>query len=127
MPSIIDCCVGKKIYTMRLEQDTPEDAFVIIFDDGAASLTLKDTGYLCCEKRGMTVDGDLSYYEDGVFLGIERKPVKRSQTKESDCHDVAFLDVITSKGVLTIAFHNKHNGYYAGFDLTAILREEIPR
>ena len=38
-----------------------------------------------------------------------------------DDHEVAFLGIYTTKGVIVCQTHNEHNGYYGGFSLDARL------
>lgn len=108
--------IGKKISSVELT----DDALKFLFEDNT-TLKLSDEGQSCCETRYMTSDDELSYYSGAEFLGAE---VSEVDNKESDdewggAHEVAFLRVQTSKGVIVAETHNEHNGYYGGFWIVA--------
>lgn len=78
----------------------------------------------CCEVWGyMSSDDDLGYYEQAELNGVSW--TVNQQTKQFmldtlfgdngediDEGEAQFVDINTSRGVLTIALYNKHNGYY---------------
>ena len=83
------------------------------------TLRIIDDGQSCCEERYMTTDDVLSDYVGATLLGMELKEPVECDTNYNDAmaHDTVFLEILTSKGSLTIVNHNRHNGYYAGFDI----------
>ena len=70
----------------------------------------------CCENRYMRTDDVLADYLDAKLISIELKEARTINDKNTEQHDVQFLEVVTSKGSFTCSFHNEHNGYYAGFN-----------
>ena len=84
-----------------------------------------DDGQSCCEHRYMTTDDDVSSFNDSIFLDMLLKDAPDIEDKYQ-VHDVQFLEIITSKGSLTFATHNEHNGYYSGFSIK-IKRSGGPR
>jgi hypothetical protein len=103
---------------MRIIKDlkiTDDDSLLIEFDYGF-KIKMFDAGQSCCEIRYMRTDDNLSDYLGAKFLGFELKEAP-SIPDEYGEHEVQFLEVKTSKGSFTMASHNEHNGYYAGFDI----------
>lgn len=106
-------CRGKIIRTIKIE----EDALVIAFDD--RTLVLQDEASYCCERRYMSTDDPLDYWEGLVFVGYRIVPGPRTGNRDDfECHDEQFLIVETFLGSFTVVNHNRHNGYYGGFDIT---------
>ncbi len=94
------------------------------FDDG--TLIIRDSGQSCCESRYMTCDDDLAEFSGAHFTGLKMKTHEElpNQPDEdgytsSDTHEVQWVEIMTSKGCITLASHNEHNGYYGGFDIDA--------
>jgi hypothetical protein len=106
--------VGKTITALSLGDD---DALHFTFDDGSR-MKLFDDGQSCCEERYMCTDDKLCDYIGSKLLGAEIKDAPSIYDKYGD-HEVQFLEIQTSKGVLTMASHNEHNGYYGGFLIVA--------
>lgn len=92
------------------------DELVISFTDGSA-LSLYDDGQTCCESRYLTTDDALETYAGSTLLDIKVLDSEVIDDPDGDCHEVQFLRIYTSKGVLVAETHNEHNGYYGGFDL----------
>jgi hypothetical protein len=82
-------------------------------EDGT-KIGFTDNGQDCCEVRYMSTDDDLSYHVGATLLGFEIKNAPNLED-ESGEHEVQFLEIKTSKGVISCANHNEHNGYYGGF------------
>ena len=40
-------------------------------------------------------------------------------------HEVQFLNIETSLGIITFETHNEHNGYYGGFYIKAVYHETV--
>ena len=111
----VDCIqavIGKQIKSIELI----EDEIVLKTSDGG--LKLLDYGQLCCESRYMRTDDDLSEFVGAVVNGFELKQAP-DQEDEYGVHEVQFLEIATSKGAITFASHNEHNGYYGGFHIVA--------
>lgn len=64
----------------------------------------------------MRTDDDLLYYIGANFLGIEISSVFKEE-EGMICHEIQFLEIITSFGKISFSFHNIHNGYYGDFAL----------
>lgn len=77
----------------------------------------------CCERRYFVADDDLAHY-----VGAELRDIKLARWLEinrdedrGEAHEIAFLDIHTTKGVISICAHNEHNGYYGGISAYATL------
>jgi hypothetical protein len=109
--------IGKTIAGVALA----DDALRIALDSGV-TLTLTDNGQSCCENRYMTC-GDLDnadYYRGATLVSVETRGAPSIEDEGGE-HEVQFLLVTTSKGVITAETHNEHNGYYGGFSIQARL------
>lgn len=95
-----------------------DNALHFVMEDGT-KIKLSDEGQSCCEHRYMMTDDDLSYHVGAVLLDAEIKDAPSIEA-EYDEHEVQFLEVKTSKGVISCANHNEHNGYYGGFCVRCI-------
>lgn len=117
----VDLAVGKTITSIALV----DDVLNIKFEDGYV-LHLSDEGQSCCERRYMTTDDAPSEFVGAALVSvtildspnIEQVPDEDGYTS-SDEHEIQFLRITTTRGDLTFATHNEHNGYYSGFNLTA--------
>ena len=117
----IDVAIGKTITRMTL----PDDVLRITFADGY-ELHISDEGQSCCESRYMTTDDVLDEYVGAVLISVSvldapdipQVPDETGYCSEDD-HEVQFLRIVTSKGDVTFATHNEHNGYYGGFSIYA--------
>ncbi len=109
---------GKLISNLTLE----ENVLHIGFTDGCR-IAILDTEDQCCEERFMQTDDVLGDYIGGELLDAEIREAPNEDDGEYGEHEVQFLVVKTSKGQLTMASHNKHNGYYGGFSI--VIREEV--
>ena len=108
--------IGKVISSVVL---THEDELHLKFEDGTG-LKLWDGGQSCCESRYMRTDDNLEEYIGATLIGGELKDAPNvSDDDEYGEHEVQFLEIQTSKGPLTMASHNEHNGYYGGFYIEA--------
>ncbi len=109
--------LGKTITKMWLDMDG--DSFIIKFSDNS-NIQLIDMGQSCCEKRYMSLDGDddLSYFVGAKLTGIDIKEVSDAVVPEEwSFHEVQFLEIQTSKGVITVSSHNLNDGNYSGFSI----------
>ena len=103
--------LGKKIAKLWLGDD---DALHFRFEDGTG-IKLFDDDQSCCEHRYMRTDDDLEYYIGSVLQSAEVRDAPSMVEDDYGEHEVAFLEVVTSKGSFTMSNHNEHNGYYGGF------------
>jgi hypothetical protein len=112
----IQASLGKVITGVTLFNNTLTLAFA---DD--TTLAMFDAGQSCCESRYMTTDDDLSGFIGATLVNVELADAPPPQATENnwDEHDVQFLRILTDQGVLVMANHNEHNGYYGGFALEA--------
>lgn len=92
-----------------------DNSILIVRFAGGAGLQFSDNGQSCCESRYMTTDDKLEDYIGAQFVGAELK--HGPSLPGGDAHDTAFLEIMTTKGALTIVNHNEHNGYYGGFNV----------
>ncbi len=106
--------IGKTIAGLTLGDD---DALHFVFNDGS-KIKLFDDGQSCCENRYMRTDDNLSEFVGSKLLGAEIKDAPDIDDGYGQ-HEVEFLEVQTDRGVFTMASHNEHNGYYAGFLIRA--------
>lgn len=104
--------IGKVIARLTLENEVLR----LTFNDGTG-LRFWDDGQSCCESRYMRTDDELPQFEGGVFNGVEIRDADNLATEYDDEHELQFLLVNTSNGVITFSNHNEHNGYYGGFAL----------
>lgn len=87
------------------------------FSDGSG-IKITDHGGQCCEQRFMTCDDELTDIVGGQLITIDQKTGPEVEDHGSDdTHESQFVDIITSKGIITLTNHNVHNGYYSGFDM----------
>lgn len=112
--------VGKMITELKIDKEMSEDSLVFTFED-ETKMRLYDAGQSCCESRYLHTDDDL-----GTFIGsklidarILDAPDATDDDDLDDVHEVEFLVVGTSKGVIVVETHNEHNGYYGGFAVRA--------
>lgn len=99
------------------------DRLRLEFEDGE-KIAVWDDGQSCCESRYMTCDDDLGVLVGGTLRKIEVKELKVEQGEYGDEHEIAFLEIATDSGFITVATHNEHNGYYGGFGLTITKESE---
>lgn len=107
--------IGKPIGGITMQDDTLR----IEMEDGR-TLTLEDAGQSCCEHRFMTCDDDLTGFGGATLVSVETRDAPDMEDGYGE-HEVQFLVVTTSKGTVTAATHNEHNGYYGGFWIQARL------
>ena len=115
----IQKAVGKTISAVGMQDD------VLWFEfEGGGRLDIRDNGQSCCESRYMTC-GDLDnadYYKGATFVSAETRDAPDGPGNGEE-HEVQFLLVSTSKGVITAETHVEHNGYYGGFAMVASYRD----
>ena len=87
--------------------------------DNGELLRISDDAQNCCEMRWMSTDDDLSWLVGKKLTKVDLKEVT-SVDEESTNHDIAFLEIMTDQGCVTLANHNAHNGYYEGFEITMV-------
>ena len=95
-----------------------DDVLRMWFADGDA-IAIYDTRQDCCEVRYMRTDDDLTEFAGATLMGFEVKPVTSIDDGVGDQHEIQFFEIRTSRGSITMASHNEHNGYYGGFSLSA--------
>jgi hypothetical protein len=121
----IKAALGKTISSISMGgNNSPRadtDALNITFTDDT-TLQLWDGGQSCCESRYMTCEDNLPYFVGATLtdVGIS-EAASPPEDEYGECHEIQFLDVTTSKGLIQVATHNEHNGYYGGFWIQAKL------
>ncbi len=111
----LEHAIGRVIKSIAMIDDT-----LHIELDSGKSLVLSDDGQSCCESRYMTCDDDLTGYDGATLMEVEVRDAPSIDDPDGS-HEVQFLVVTTSKGAITVATHNEHNGYYGGFAIAARL------
>ena len=101
--------------------DDGQDTLKVTFDDDSM-LTVYDAGQSCCEHRYMRTDDKFEDFVGAQLVSMELKQAP-SIEEEYETHEVQFLELMTSKGALTMASHNEHNGYYGGFAIELRFKE----
>lgn len=86
------------------------------FTDGS-SINFYDDGQSCCETRYMVCNDNLSEYKGSTLVTAELADAPNIQDRYGEEHEVQFLRVQTSSGVIVVSNHNEHNGYYGGFSI----------
>lgn len=115
---------GKRISRVVLNNGSSRHNSIEIKFESGPTLVLSDEGQSCCESRYITSDDDLGYYSGADLYDVELGEHRESNSSEyGDCHEIQFLNVRTSKGVITFETHNEHNGYYGGFSIEARLQQ----
>lgn len=110
----ITSVLNKKIINIEfIKNDEIEDHILITTKTG--KIKLFDDGQSCCESRYMHTDDNLKDFIGATILKFQ---LKDGPEIEED-HEVQFLEIDTTKGPITFANHNKHNGYYGGFAIVA--------
>ena len=112
----------KKMWTEELQDQVLEsieldDLDALRFKVNGSTYYLYDDGQCCCENRYMTCHDDLTSFTGGTLLGVRVAEGPSSEGEWGDCHEVQFLRLYTSKGVIVCETHNEHNGYYGGFNV----------
>lgn len=95
-----------------------DDKLKFTFNDDS-SISIFDAGQSCCETRYMVCDDDLSRFIGASLVKIEVRDAP-SVEEAYEVHEVQFLDIQTTKGLIQCATHNEHNGYYGGFSLEVV-------
>jgi hypothetical protein len=125
--------LGKRIEIARLMPPTEgnnADGILFIFEDGSG-LKLEDTMQSCCETRYMTCGDDLATYTGDKITNVEisdgpfRTRHRDGRDGLSYVHEVQFLRIHTTGGVIVCETHNEHNGYYGGFSLRATYQDNM--
>ena len=97
---------------------------------GDRVVTITDNMWQCCEHRYMTIeDGESEYflYSDFIEVNLSKSIVELDEPDKMgwvQAHDIAFVNIVTSIGVLVLSVHNSHNGYYAGFDIQVSIEKK---
>lgn len=104
---------GRKITAAKMDQEA--NRFLMTFADGV-KIAVWDDNQLCCEKRYMSTDDDLSFLVGKTLKSISVKYAEIPE--EHNVHDVAFVEVTVDDGSVTFVNHNEHTGCYGGFGLT---------
>lgn len=106
--------VGKEIVSV----ECVDNALRMHFTDGTG-ISLADDGQSCCESRYMKCDDDLAYFAGHKIVDYEQAAGPNAEGEHGDVHEIEFLRVKTDKGVISVANHVEHNGYYGGFSIRA--------
>ena len=108
----LKAALGKTIDVVELV----EDALRIKFTD-ETGIYFYDDGQSCCEHRYMVCDDDLLSFSAATLDAAELADAPEVEDEYGEVHEVQFLRVSTSKGVIVVSNHNEHNGYYGGFSI----------
>ena len=97
------------------------DRLQLTFENGKR-VYISDCASLCCEARYMTTDDDVAVLVGGALRRIEVKEGPSEHIDKWEEHDTCFVEVGTDDAHVVLTTHNKHNGYYGGFNV--MVREE---
>ncbi len=116
MKSAIEKLIGKEIKEIKL---TDHELILKFSENDIIVLQDVQDDIQSCENRYFTTDDKLTDAVGTLFQNIEVKNVKygRNIDKNLNSHDISFIELTTNKQSFTIEAHNKHNGYYEGFDI----------
>ena len=109
--------IGRELTELQMlhePEDWREDFLLLSFADGG-QVRIWDDGRSCYEDRYMHTDDELSQFVGATLVGAEVRDGPMLEGEYGDAHEMQFLLITTSKGVVTIETHNRHNGYYSGF------------
>lgn len=119
--SAMKAIINKEISEIALNVDhTDEGGGVYLKMADGTRAKLFDAGQSCCESRYMATDDDLLYHVGAILLNAETRDAPNEPDEYGE-HEVQFLLITTSRGVITVKSHNEHNGYYGGFAVEAVL------
>jgi len=113
-------CVGKKIRDICLDDN--DNVLRVDFADGY-KVQLWDNTHECSEERYMSTDDKLQDFIGATWIEAEIRDGPTTDDNWNEVHDIQFLLISTSKGTFTLETHNKHNGYYEGFEV--VMREVV--
>jgi hypothetical protein len=106
--------VNKQIERVYLDDN---DIVVFNFKNKKKVLELFDGNQICCEKRYLEIDDDLSFFSGAKLQNIIEKKIKINYSLgNGDIREILFIDVVTSKGIFQVKAYNEHSGYYSGFN-----------
>jgi hypothetical protein len=94
-----------------------KDNRLVLTLDGSQKIEIWDDGQLCCERRYMTTDDDLSSLVGHKLTRIDSKPGENQEFHNDTYNETVFVEIGTDQGFVTVTNHNEHNGYYGGFYL----------
>ena len=103
--------VGKTVTAVDFNSER-----LLLWLDNSFCIKVFDNGQSCCESRYMTTDDDPHSIVGGQIVHIKSK--EGPNLPDSESHETCFVEVQTSKGLITLTNHNEHNGYYGGFGLS---------
>ena len=104
---------GKVIKSLVLANDA-----ILMELEGGKTFWIWDDGQLCCEDRYITTDDDLSYFSGSILMDIvltEAPDGPSGDDQDHAVHEIQFLTIKTSKGIVTFETHDEHNGAYGRF------------
>lgn len=111
---------SEKLQDQVLEDVRLEDECIKLKVNGT-EFQIWDNGQSCCEYRYITTDDDLPSFTGATLQGVVEGEYRTVEPDDPDeCgeeHDVSFLRIYTSKGVMVFETHVEHNGYYGGFNV----------
>lgn len=105
--------LGREIKKITLIDDEK-----LRFDLSYGAFILYDAGQSCCEERWLTCDDDLKEFVGHELRGIEQLQHVTVRSEDGDTGEQLFIRIITDKGSFRFCSHNRHNGYYGGFDIS---------
>ncbi len=69
--------------------------------------------------RYFSTDDDLGYFKGARLVDVVLNPAQCKEFDYYQVHDIMFLNILTSVGVITFQAHNVHNGHYEDFEIKA--------
>lgn len=113
--NIINKYTGKRIVALTLS-----DNKIKLYFGGGFVVHIFDNGQRCCEERFITTDDNLSLATNTRFRNLTIKGTTNDDYSDDEIKqidEILFLKIQTDKACFTFETHNKHNGYYGGFDI----------
>jgi len=112
--------LGKTITKLYLH----DNALHIVFSDGTRMMVFDD-GQQCCETRYMRTDDNLNDFANSKLISVDISASVSHNEEYSIVHEIQFMRIHTSKGIITFSNHNENNsGYYCGFEIAAIFNNK---
>ena len=98
------------------------EPFVAIEIEDGTERRLVDSGRDCCAHHYISTDDDLDAFLGSDYQGWDLG--EHTTTGDDYIHEIQFLNVRTSTGVIVFSAHNEHNGYYGGFSIAESITSE---
>lgn len=113
--------VGKMIVDAFMQ----DDSLFLEFENGL-KIEVFDDGQECCERRHMSTDDDVESMVGCWLIHVDGRYGGDIDDRQN-VHEICFVEIQTDRGLITIANHNEHNGYYGGFKMMIRQIDRLPQ